>query len=90
MPLVVICGGVPIVLLSLIQIYVTCILNMYIMSWISSQIKGSGGLLNKITFTGEDVDFLLKRQRALEVSANKEPLTSLENGLVLIVGQISA
>lgn len=31
------------------------------------QIKGSSGLLNRITFTGEDHDFLLKRQQALEV-----------------------
>ena len=52
-----------------------------------SQIKGSGGLLNKITFTGEDVDFLLKRQRALEVSDNKEPLTSQQNCLLSIAGQ---
>ena len=36
------------------------------------QIKGSGGLLNKITFTGEDVDFLHKRQRALEVSDSND------------------
>ena len=36
------------------------------------QIKGSSGILNKITFSGEDHDFLLKRQQALEVrlSAN--------------------
>lgn len=32
------------------------------------QIKGSSGLLNKITFSGEDHDFLQKRQQALEVS----------------------
>ena len=31
------------------------------------QIKGSGGLLSKITFTGEDTNFLLARQQALEV-----------------------
>ncbi len=32
-----------------------------------TQIKGSSGLLSKITFTGEDTDFLMKRQQALEV-----------------------
>lgn len=31
------------------------------------QIKGSANLLNKITFSGEDVEFLLQRQHALEV-----------------------
>ena len=31
------------------------------------QIKGSSGLLSKITFTGEDADFLTKRMQALEV-----------------------
>ena len=31
------------------------------------QIKGSSGLLNKLTLTGEDSDFLLRRQQALEV-----------------------
>ncbi|CAI8011190.1 Sorting nexin-4, partial [Geodia barretti] len=30
-------------------------------------IKGSSGLLNKITFSGEDSDFLIKRQHALEI-----------------------
>ena len=32
-----------------------------------SQIKGTSGLLSKLTFTGEDAEFLLKRQQALEV-----------------------
>ena len=32
-----------------------------------SQIKGTSGLLSKLTFTGEDADFLVKRQQALEV-----------------------
>ena len=32
-----------------------------------SQIKGTSGLLSKLTFTGEDDEFLLKRQHALEV-----------------------
>ena len=31
------------------------------------QIKGSSGLLSKITFTGEDADFLTRRMQALEV-----------------------
>lgn len=34
------------------------------------QIKGSSGLLSKITFSADDSDFLLKRQQALEVSGN--------------------
>lgn len=33
------------------------------------QIRNSSSLLSKITFMGEDGDFLLKRQQALEVSA---------------------
>ena len=32
-----------------------------------SQIKGTSGLLSKLTFTGEDAEFLLRRQQALEV-----------------------
>ena len=35
--------------------------------WIIVQIKGSSGLLSKITFTGEDADFLTRRMQALEV-----------------------
>ena len=38
--------------------FFSCVLN---------QIKGSSGLLSKITFTGEDSEFLVKRQQALEV-----------------------
>ena len=32
------------------------------------QIKGTSGLLSKITFSSDDHDFLHKRQQALEVS----------------------
>ncbi|XP_064396570.1 sorting nexin-4-like [Halichondria panicea] len=43
-------------------------------------IKGSSGLLSKITFTGEDTDFLMKRQQALElflVRLSRHPQLSL-------------
>ena len=36
--------------------------------------KGSSGLLNKITFSGEDSDFLIKRQHALEVRLDESLL----------------
>ena len=38
-----------------------------------SQIKGSSGLLNRITFAGEDSEFLIKRQHALEVEFMRMP-----------------
>ena len=34
---------------------------------IRMQFRGSSGILTKITFTGEDIEFLHRRQQALEV-----------------------
>ena len=42
-------------------------LAMMLCHVLAMQIKGSSGILSKLTFSGEDTEFLLRRQQGLEV-----------------------